>query len=102
RIGLALGPPQPLRPGIARHADFLRDLVVEGRDIIVGNRPVMGAVVLALDAEIIRQQAGEIGEVVQRCTAYAPAALGTHADRMLAFEDERSASRFDAAAPDIG
>ena len=48
----------------------------------------MRAVVLALDLEIVRQQPREIGEIVQRGTADAPAGLVTVADRVLAFEEE--------------
>src|SRR5262249_46307995 len=48
RIGLAGRPPDFLGLGIAGDADVLRDLVVEGRNVLVGDRPVVSAVVLAL------------------------------------------------------
>ena len=102
RIGLALRPPHLLGLGVAGHADLLGDLVVPGRDVVVGDRPVEGAAVLALDAEIVRQQAREIGEVVQRRAADAPAALGAHADGCLPSRRNGRARRLDAAAPDVG
>src|SRR5437660_1607609 len=56
-------------------------------------RPVMGAVMLALDVEIVRQQTREVGKVVQRSPADTPTPLSTVTDRVLAFEDEWAARR---------
>ena len=75
RIGLARRPPFLLLLGVARHADFGRDLVVERRDIVVGDRPVVRAIVFALDLVVGRQKAREIGEIVQGRAADAPARL---------------------------
>jgi len=55
----------------------------------------VGAIVLALDLVVVRQEARMIGEVVQRGTSDAPAGLAGIAEGILAFEQERSARRLD-------
>ena len=102
RIRLARRPPLLFLLGVARHADFGRDLVVERRDILIGDRPIVRAIVLALDLVVGRQEAREIGEVMQRRAADAPARLRGVAERMLALEDDGRAGRLDAPAPDVG
>src|SRR5262249_59460346 len=67
----------------------------------IADRPVVRAVVLALDAEVVGQEAREVREVMQRRAADAPAALIAVADRMLAFEDEGSARGLHPASPDV-
>src|SRR2546430_3139494 len=42
-----------------------RHAVVPRREILVGDRPVEAAAVLALHLEVVRQEAREIGEVVR-------------------------------------
>src|SRR6516162_9580036 len=85
-VRIARRPPNFLGLGVARNADIARDLVVIGRDILIGDRPVVRAVVLALDPEVIGQQPRKVSEIVQRGSADAPAALVTVGDRILAFE----------------
>src|SRR5262245_19666625 len=101
RIGRAWRPPDLLRLGVARHADVLRNLVVIGRDILVGDRPVERAAVLALDLEVVRQKSRKVGEVVQRRTAHAPARLVDVTERVLALEQEWTARGLDPPAPEI-
>ena len=102
RIGFAGGPPFFLGPGVAGNADLARDLVVEGRHVGIGDRPVVGAVVLAPDFEIGRQITRKVGVVVQRRAADTPSALRGIGHRVLAFEQDRRAGRLDAAAPYLG
>ena len=94
-------PPQFFRLGIAGDADVVRDLVVPRRDVLIGDRPVVGAVVLALDAEIVRQQARHVGEPMQRGAADAPAAVIADRRDLLALENEGRPRRLDAAAPHV-
>ena len=101
RVGLALRPPFLLGRGIAGHADVLGHLVVIRRDGLVGDRPVEPAIVLALDREVVGQQAREVGEVVQRGAAGAPTRLIGVRKRVLAFEDERRPGRLEPASPEI-
>ena len=101
RIGLALRPPDFLGLGIARHADLGRDLVVVRRDVGVIDRPIEAFAVLAFHFEVGRQIAREVGEVMQRGAADAPAALIGVAVRIFALEQERHAGRLDAPAPHI-
>src|ERR1700730_2021008 len=56
---------------------------------------------LTLDLEVVRQEPREISEVVQRRTTHAPASLIAIADRVLAFEQEWAARRFDPPPPEI-
>src|SRR5215831_11312959 len=53
-IGLSCRSPDLLRFGIARDAYVTCDFVVIRRDVLVRDRPVMRAVMLALDLEIVR------------------------------------------------
>src|ERR1700728_1597165 len=55
--------------GIAGDSDVVRDLVVPRCDVLVGDRPVVGAVVLALDLEIVRQKPRHVGKPVKCCAA---------------------------------
>src|SRR5271169_3735968 len=102
RIRLAGGPPFFLGLRIARDADVAGNLVVEGSYVFVSNGPVVAAPVLALHPEIGRQEPREVGEVVQRRAADAPSGLRGVAHRVLAFEKDRRAGRFDPTAPDLG
>ena len=102
RIGLARRPPRLFRLRIPRDADVLSHLVVIAREVLVGNRPVEPPVVLALHLEIGRQQAREVGEVMQRRAAHAPARLVAVAERVLSFEQKRRTRRLDAPAPEVG
>src|SRR4051812_35341963 len=61
----------------------------------------MGAAVLALDLEVVRQKPRKISKVVQRSTADAPAGLAAVAVRVLAFEQEGRAGRANAPAPKV-
>ena len=61
----------------------------------------MGAVMLALDVEIVRQQTREVGKVVQRSPADTPTRLITVTYRVLALEDERAARRLHPPSPDV-
>ncbi len=102
RVGLSGRPPFFLGLGIARHADLFRHFVVKRRDVFVSDRPIVRAIVLAFDLEVGRQIAREIGEVVQRRAADAPAGLADIAERIFAFEQYRRPGRLDAPAPDVG
>ncbi len=101
RVRLPLRPPFLLGRGIAGHPDVLRDLVVVRRDGLVGDRPVERAIVLALDLEVVGQEAREVGEVMQRGAAGAPTRLIAVRERIPAFEDERRPGRLDPASPEI-
>ena len=101
RIGLASRPPDLLRLGVARHADVARDPVVIGREILVGDWPVERAAVLTLDLEVVRQEAREVGEVVERRSANPPARLTAVAVGVPAFEQERSARCPKPPSPEI-
>jgi hypothetical protein len=61
----------------------------------------MRAAMLALDFEIVRQQARKVGKVVQRGPADTPTRLVTVTDRVLAFEDERAARMLYPPSPDV-
>src|SRR5262249_32955675 len=100
-VGTARRTPGFFRLGIARDADVDRDPVVPRREILVRDRPVEAAAVLALHLEVVRQQAREVGEVVQRRPAHAPAGLIAVAEGILALEQERRAGGLDAPAPEI-
>src|SRR5215831_1375991 len=63
RVGLTGRPPDFLRFGIARDAEVASYFVVVGRDVLIRDRPVMRAVMLALDLKIVRQQARKVGKV---------------------------------------
>src|ERR1700730_4687164 len=102
RIRPARRPPDLLRLGIPRDADIACDLVVIGRDVLIRDRPVLCPAMLALDLEIVRQQAWKVGEVVQRGSADAPAPLETVTDRVPAFEDERAARGLHPPSPNVG
>ena len=97
RIRLSLRPPFLLGRGIAGHPDVLCDLVVIGRNRLVGNRPVERAIVFALDREVAGQEAREVGEVMQRGAAGAPTRLIAVGERMPSFEDERRPGGLDPA-----
>ena len=94
RIGLAGGTPDFLRLGVAGDTEIIRNLVVIGRDVLVGDRPVERAVMLALDLEVVRQQPRKIREIVQRRAADAPSGLIGVAVGILAFEQERRTRGF--------
>ncbi len=99
RIGVARRPPDFLRLGVARHADVARHFVVERRNVLIGDRPVERAVMLALDLVVVRKKARVVGEIVQGRTADAPAGLAGIAEGVLAFEHERSARGPDPPSP---
>ena len=101
RIGLARRPPFLLLPGVAGDADFGRNLVVEWRDIVIRDRPVVGAVVFALDLVVSRQKAREIGEVVQCRAADTPAGLTGVAERMFTLEHDRRTGGLKPPAPKL-
>src|SRR5439155_513645 len=84
----------PLRLGIAGHTDVLGDFVVIRHDVLVGDRPIERAAMFALDLEVVRQEPREVGKVVQRRAADAPARLVDVAEGILAFEQERTARGF--------
>src|SRR5262249_57491749 len=75
RIGLARRPPDLLRLGVARDADVARDPVVIEREVLIGDRPVEPAAVLALYLEVVWQGPREVSEVVERPSADAPTPL---------------------------
>ena len=101
RIGLARRPPDLLGLGVAGDADVACDLVVVGRDVLVGDRPVERAVMLAADLEVVRKEARQVREIVKRGAADAPARLVAVAERILPFEKKRCAGRLDPSPPEV-
>src|SRR5262245_63601828 len=75
RIGLAPRSPNFLSLGVAGHANLRRNLVVIWRNVRIRDRPVEAATVFALHLEIIRHEAWEIREIVQRSATNTPAGL---------------------------
>ncbi len=102
RIGLAHRPPDLFCFGVARNTDIACDLIVIGRDILIRDRPIKRATMLAFDLEIVWQQSGKVGEVVQRSPANAPARLVAVADRVLSLEEKRATRRLYPPSPDVG
>src|SRR5262249_24575270 len=94
-------PPDLLGLRITRYPDVARDFVVVRRQVLVGDWPVQRAAMLALDLEIVRQQAREIREVMQRGAADSPAGLIAIGDRMPALENEWAAGVLEAPPPGI-
>src|SRR5262245_41253730 len=90
-VGLAGGAPDLLGFGIASDADVARHLVVVRCYVLIGNRPVDSAAVLAFDPEIVGEEPRKIGEVVQGGATHAPARLIAVSESVLAFEQERRA-----------
>src|SRR5262249_54501570 len=101
RIRRARRPPDLLGLRITRYPDVARDFVVVRRQVLVGDWPVQRAAMLALDLEIVRQQAREICEVMQRGAADSPAGLIAIGDGMPALENEWAAGVLEAPPPGI-
>ena len=101
RIGLPRRPPRFLRFGIAGDADVRRDFVVERRDILISDRPIVPAIVLAFHLEIGRQIAGKLREVMQRRAADRIRALIGVGKGMFAAEQYRAAGGLEPPAPNV-
>ena len=101
RVGGARRPPDLLGLGVAGDADVARHLVVVRREVLVGDRPVEPAVVLAFHLEVVRQQAREVRKIVQRGSADAPARLVAVPHRVPALQDEWSSCSLDPPSPEI-
>src|SRR5207247_4728112 len=81
--------------------DVAWDLVEVGRDVLVGDRPVERAVMLAADLEVVRKEARQVREIVKRGAADAPARLVAVAEGILPFEKKRCAGRLDPSPPEV-
>ena len=101
-IGLATRLPALLRLGVAGDPDLAGDAVVIRCEVGIGDRPVQGPAVLALHLEVGRQQPGEIGGIVQRRAAHAPAVIGGAPDRIAALIEDSGAAALEPPAPDVG
>ena len=88
RIVLGDREPAPFGRGVAGDADLFGDAVVVGREVVIGDRPVEPAVVLALHPEIARMQPRPVGVEVQHRAAGAPAGIPAVAGRVAAAELE--------------
>ena len=102
RIGLARRAPALLRLGVAGDADLAGDLVIIRREVGIGDRPVERAAVVALDREVVGQQARKVRGVVQRGAAGAPAVVAGAADRVLALVEDGRSRALEPPAPDVG